>query len=322
MKICVIGGGAMGSIYGGLMSHTGQDVGLVDTWPEHVSAIQRDGLLLQTFGQALRIRISASAEPLVLGTADVALVLTNTYSTAAAAKTAARVLKPEGYALTLQNGVGNVECLVAELGAERVLAGVSFHSGAVRAPGQVAHTHRGATTIGELDGRDSPRLRQLHAALEAAGLLPETSNEVMAFVWSKWLHNCAINPICAALGIRVGEIPLTPGAVELQDKVMAELVAVLAAKQIRIPGADPIAAIRDFCRKKFNKPSMLQHVEAGKETEIDALNGAAVRLGRELGIATPYNEALTWMVKGVAAQSALRQHGPVRDYAALERAAG
>ncbi len=321
MKIYVIGSGAMGSLYGGLLHRSGADVTLVDIWREHVEAINRHGLRLEGISGDLNLGLKATVEPRESGIADVVFIQVNTYSTLAAAQTAKKLLKDSGHAITFQNGAGNVETLCEVLGKPRVVGGLSYHSAAVAGPGQVMHTHRGPTWLGELDGSTTPRLRALADMLEKAGLQPTMVDNIMSFIWTKFVHNSAINPVCAALDLRVGEIPRTPGADELQTKVIEEAIAVLKAKGIELADPDPVKTIKEFCKAKFNKPSMLQHMQAGKETEIDSLNGTIARLGRELGIPTPYNEALTWVVKGMSAHRRLTMHGPPIDYDALEKEA-
>lgn len=321
MRIFVIGAGAMGSTYGGLLHHAGYDVTLVDVWPEHVAAVQRHGLLLDGVSGEHRLRVRIIPEPDAAGVADVVFIQVNTYCTEAAAATASRLLKDSGYAVTFQNGVGNIETLVKALGRERVVGGLSYHSAAMIGPGHARHTHRGPTWLGELDGSRTPRLQALSTALEAAGLQPTIVDDILSFIYTKLILNSAINPICAAMGIRVGEIPRTPGADALQTRVIQEALAVLSAKGIKLAEADIMGSIKEHCRAKFNKPSMLQHMEQGKQTEIDSLNGAIARMGRELGIPAPYNEALTWMVSGINAQRRAVMHGPPLDYEALEREA-
>jgi 2-dehydropantoate 2-reductase len=321
MKIYVIGSGAMGSLYGGLLQRAGIDVTLVDIWREHVEAINRNGLHLEGISGDLKLGLKATVEPKESGAADVVFVQVNTYATREAAQTAKRVLKDSGFAITFQNGAGNVETLCEVLGKARVVGGLSYHSAAVSGPGHVMHTHRGPTWLGELDGGTSPRAQGLADLLERAGLQPTIVDDIMSFIWTKFIHNSAINPICATLGLRVGEIPRTPGADELQTKIIEEAIAVLKAKGIKLADSDPMKTIKSFCKAKFNKPSMLQHMEAGKQTEIDSLNGTIVRLGRELGVPTPYNEALTWVVKAMNTHRRLTMHGPPIDYDALEKEA-
>jgi 2-dehydropantoate 2-reductase len=318
MRIAVIGAGAMGSLYGGLLARAGADVTLLDTWPAHVDAIGRDGLRLDGLGGDRRIEVAAAHPSAAAARIQVALVLTSAGATGEAAATAARVLEPDGYALTLQNGIGNVEALAAVLGEGRVLGGLSYHSAEVIGPGHVRHTHAGPTWLGELDGRRTPRVEALRDLLAEAGFAPVIVDDVRGYIWNKFVHNCAINALAAAAGLRVGEIPRHPEADLFQTRVVEETLAVVRARGIDLPDPDPLSSIKAFCRTKFNKPSMLQHVEQGKLTEIDALNGAVVREGRRLGIPTPFNEALTLLVTALARQRQATLHGPPVDYDRLE----
>ena len=187
MRYCVIGAGAMGSLYGGRLSRAGHDVTLLDTWANHVTAINESGLILETPDATWTVPVHAADGPRGVGPVDVAIVFVDANSTASAADAAAAVLAPDGFALTLQNGIGNVETLTAVLGRERVLAGLSYHSAAVRGPGHVAQTHVGPTWMGECDGADSARLKALHDEFEAAGLKPVVVADIVAFIWDKWI---------------------------------------------------------------------------------------------------------------------------------------
>lgn len=318
---CVIGAGAMGGLYGGRLARAGYDVTLVDTWREHVDAINGAGLVLEDAEGSHCIDVAAVADPAGIQGVDVAIVFVDANSTGAAGAVAARVLAPEGVALTLQNGIGNIEALTGALGDERVMAGLSYSSAAVAGPGHVLHTHAGPTWLGERGGGRSERLTTLCDAFERAGLDPVQVDDVVAHIWNKWVLNCAINALCAATGLRQGEIPRTDAVDAFQDRILDETLAVVAARGITLSDPDVRATIKAQCWKKFNKPSMLQHVEAGKRTEIDALNGAVVRLGRECGVATPYNDALTSLIKGLEKARRQALHGPAIDYQALEREA-
>jgi 2-dehydropantoate 2-reductase len=320
--IVVIGAGAMGSLYGSLLAPLAQVV-IVDEWAEQVAAIRAQGLTLTGIGGVLRPALQAMSyndAAALAGRADIAISV-NAGGSAAAAEIAGVVLKSEGYLLTLQNGIGNIEAYAAVLGTGRVLAGLSYHSGAIRGFGVIEHTHKGPTWIGELDRHRTARLAALEALLEQAGGQPHIVDDVVGYVWTKFIHNCAINAVCAVAGIRVGEIPTTPGADVMQTKIIEEALAVVKARGVSLADEDPMTAIKAFCRIKFNKPSMLQHMEASRETEIDALNGAVVRLGAELGVPTPYNEAITWMVKSMQHHRIKLLAEPDIDYEALEKQA-
>jgi 2-dehydropantoate 2-reductase len=318
MRFCVIGAGSMGSLYGGLLARGGFDVTLIDVWQEHVDAIRQDGLHLDGITGDLRIPMRATSRPADVPPVDCAIILTDANSTRDAAETARRVLGPTGFALTLQNGIGNVEALDEALGTGRVMGGTSNHSAAIQGPGHVTHTHAAPTWIGELDGRSTARLRETEQALSKAGFTPLVVDNVLAHIWNKFVLNCGINAISAVTGLRLGELVRTPPVDELQTHVIEEVLAVVRAKGVALTDPDPMRTIKDHCWKKYNKPSTLQHVEQGKRTEIDALNGALVREARRLGIPTPYNDALTLLLKGVEKHHAQTVRGPAIDYGRLE----
>jgi 2-dehydropantoate 2-reductase len=245
-------------------------------------------------------------------------MFTDTNSTGTAAQTAAEVLKPQGFAITFQNGIGNIETLQQVLGRERVLGGSSMCSAAMGGPGHSILTHVAVNTIGETDGSDSERLRTIKSLLESAGFTVKTDHAIMAKIWSKFVLNCCINALCATSGLRQGELARLPELDAFQSRIIDEVLAVTAAKGITLPDPDIRTAIKNQCWRKFSKPSMLQHVEAGKKTEIDALNGALVREAQALGIATPYNESLVALLKGRELHQQRAIHQPDLDYAAWE----
>jgi 2-dehydropantoate 2-reductase len=317
MRITVVGAGAMGGSYGGLLASAGHEVSLIDTWEAHVDAINRAGLRVDGILGEHRVRVPAATGP-IGDRAALAIVFVDANNTAAAAATAAEVLAPDGFAMTFQNGIGNVEKLQAALGRERVLGGSSMCSAASRGPGHVALTHLGKTTIGETDGALRPRTEALAEALNGAGFETEIAPDVMAVIWEKFALNCCINAIAATTGLRAGEIARLPELDAFQDRIVAEVMAVTAAKGIRLPTPDLPAKIKAHCRRKFNKPSMLQHVEAGRRTEIDALNAALLREAEVLGVAAPYNEALVALLKGRELHQRRKIHEPDLDYEAWE----
>ena len=318
MRIYMIGSGAMGGVYGGLLFRSGCDVTLVDVREEHIGVIQRDGLTIEGVRGRHVVRVPALIGHAGLAPADLAIIFTDTNATAQAAEIARTVLKPEGFALTLQNGIGNVETLVAALGEKRVVAGVTMNSGAHPGPGRVAYTNAGLTQIGELDGSRSARIEQIAKMLSAAEIPTEVVDDAMANIWGKFVLNCAINALTAVSGLRSGEIYRTPEMSAFQDRIIDEILLVVERKGIRLPEADPRKKIKAHCRVRYNKPSMMQHVEQGRRTEIDSLNGALVREGKALGLALPYNESLVALVKGVEKSRMQQLHEPPRDYAALE----
>jgi 2-dehydropantoate 2-reductase len=318
MRIYMIGAGAMGGVYGGLLARTGRDVTLIDTRRDHVEAIGRDGLKIEGVRGDHVVRLPARASHAGLPPGDMAIVFTDANSTSDAARSAARILKPDGFALTLQNGIGNVEALIESLGRPRVIAGVSMNSAANPAPGRVAYTNAGMTSIGELDGADTVRIRRVAEMLNEASIETEIVPDPMSYIWGKFVLNCGINALTAVTGLRSGEMYRTPEVNALQDRVIDEVLAVVARKGVRLSESDPRRKIKEHCKVRYNKPSMMQHIEQGRRTEIDALNGALVREAKALGIAVPYNEAIVAIVKGLEKSRRQLLHEPAKDYAMLE----
>ena len=321
MRIYMIGAGAMGGVFGGLLRRAGADVTLIDPRREHIEKIRSEGLQLEGVRGTHQIRLPVHESGANLSPCDLAVVFTDANSTREAARAARTLLAADGFALTLQNGIGNVETLVEELGARRVIAGVSMNSAANPAPGRVAYTNSGMTSLGELDGQDSERARNVVKLLNRAEIPAETVADPMAWIWGKFVHNCSVNALAAITGLRGGEICRNAAVSALQDKVMEEIMMVVRKKGIRLPEADPIKKIKDHCRKRYNKPSMMQHIEQGRRTEIDALNGALLREAKALGLSLPLNEVIVAVVKGLEQSRAQLLHEPPRDYKKLEEAA-
>jgi len=321
VRIAVIGAGAMGSVFGVRLQSTGAAVTLFDINAAHVEAIQARGLTLGDASGERSVAIPATGHSADIADADLALVLVDSNATASIAALVAKALKSDGLALTLQNGIGNVETLAAALGAQRVIAGSTLNSATFVGPGHVRHTNVGPTVIGLPEGPPTERVRGLAARLSEAGFPTVVSDNVMGHVWAKFVLNCAINPLCALTGLRAGEIARHPPTARLLERLLDEVLAVAAAKGIRLPDPDLRRQVLDHAFERYNRPSMLQHVESGRRTEIEALNGALVREARALGIAVPCNEAIWAVVSGVDARHARERIAPHLDEAALEAAA-
>ena len=319
MRVAVLGAGAMGAIFGSAFHRAGAEVVFFDNRPDVIDAIRSNGLVLEGALGATTTRFFATNVAAELGTVDLALVLVDSTSTAAVADAAAGRLGEHGCALTLQNGIGNWEKIATRLGGERVLAGSTYNSGAGLGPGRARHTNLGPTIIGETNCPPSERAREIARLLQTAGLLVEVTDNVQGHIWSKFVHNCAINPISAVTRLRPGEIARTKAAAGLLDQILDEILAVVAAAGIRLPEADPREHIRDHCWERYNRPSMLQHLESGRVTEIDALNGALVDLARTLGVPVPVNQAIVRMVKALEVSTG--QRAAQLDEPALEQLA-
>ena len=322
MRFCVVGAGAMGGVYGLSLIDAGYEVDFLDVNLDHIKSVKKDGFRLSGIGgqRVQKVNISAHENDFV-NSADVVLFHAHTTGTKSTANSVATVLKPDGWVITLQNGIGNIEALSAVLGEERVVGGISYHSAALEGLGHVSHTNDGTTFIGELNGAISKRVKDLAEAFKKASLSPEITADILGVIWGKFVVNCGINPLCAVTGLRSGEIARNNAAAEMQTKILEEIMAVVEAKGIKLPNNDMITYVKRLTRARYNKPSMQQHIEAGRLTEIDALNGALVSEAKSLNISVPFKEALVNLVK--AREFAMQQAfmDPKVDYEELERLA-
>jgi 2-dehydropantoate 2-reductase len=321
VRIAVIGAGAMGSVFGIRLQSTGAAVTLFDINEPHIAAIRTRGLTVDDASGEQLIAIPATHRIVEIADADLALVFVDSNATASVAPLVPKLLAKDGLALTLQNGIGNVEVLAAAVGADRLIAGSTLNSAAFIGAAHVRHTHVGPTVIGPAEGPVTERVRALAARLSAAGLPTVVSDNPMGHVWAKFVLNCAINPVCALTGLRPGEIARHPPTAHLLEQLLDEALNVAAAKGIRFPDPDLRTQVLDHAFERYNRPSMLQHVQSARTTEIEALNGALVREAGNLGIPAPHNEAIWAAVSGIDARHARERLMPHLDEAPLEAAA-
>ncbi|GAB1475264.1 2-dehydropantoate 2-reductase [Bacillota bacterium] len=299
MKIAVIGAGAMGCLYGAKLSALEEnEVYLVDIWKEHIDAINKKGLFMEEKDRLLefkRLKGVEGAED--AGICDLALIFVKSTLTGEAVRANREVFGPETLVLTLQNGLGNVELMEAELGRENIIAGTTAHGATMLGPGRMRHAGSGKTIIGELTGIKSPRLEAISALFSRADLETEISDNVLGLIWDKLLVNVGINPLTALTELQNGEIINFPELDAIMEAAVEEARAVALAKGIKLHYEDPVAHTRDVCRATAeNKSSMLQDILNKKQTEIQMINGAVCREGEGAGIATPVNSVLTNLI--------------------------
>jgi 2-dehydropantoate 2-reductase len=242
---------------------------------------------------------------------DWAIVCVNGYNTREAAEAVRGMLAGEGCVLTLQNGLGNLEVLTEVVGEGRIVGGLTFHSADLQAPGEVRHTNKGPTYLGELDRSKTPRLEMIRSVMERAGMQPQVEDDIIATIWGKFVLNCSINPLCAIADLRPGHIREVEAFDEFQSKIIEEVLVLIEAKGVVLADPDPLATIKAYSAKKFHRVSMQQHLLRERPTEIDSLNGYVARESERLGLKAPYNDALTRIIKGRQYQpEGAREHIP------------
>jgi 2-dehydropantoate 2-reductase len=301
----------MGGVFGGRLAEAGNEVWLVDVWREHVDALNRDGLYLEAPDGTRTIPVKATTEIAAAGTPDLVLVFVKGADTPAAAEAAGALAGPDTLFLTLQNGLGHRETIAAVVGEDKVIAGISFVGANLLGPGKVRQTSGAESLVGETAGPVTPRIERLVSLLREAGLPARASDNIQGEIWGKLMVNAIGNATCAVTGYTVGELIDFECSREWVRLVGEETAAVAHAQGIRLPFPDPAQRMYDNCRTSGRaKPSMLQDIEKGRWTEVDYINGAVVRAGERAGVPTPYNQALTLLVKMLEA----RQHGEERVY--------
>lgn len=245
-------------------------------------------------GRAEIVEVDRTRSPLRGSEApvDVAVICTKTFGTAWAAEQAASILAPEGIALTIQNGLGNEETIAQRVGPGRAAAGVIYVGAALRPDGSLFATGPGRVELGT-----DPRLDGLAAALADGGMTVTRVADPRLAVWKKVLVNAAMNPTTAVFRITNGELAVHAAGAPLADGIAREVARVAAASGAAIAEDEGVASWRAIAATLgANRSSMLQDVEAGRRTEVDAINGAVARAGERVGIDAPLNRAFALLV--------------------------
>jgi 2-dehydropantoate 2-reductase len=298
MKFAVMGAGAVGCYYGGMVARAGHEVVLIGR-AAHVDAVRRDGLRLQAQAFDERVQVRADTEVAAAAGADVVLCCVKSPDTESAARALRPHLAPGTLVLSLQNGVDNAERLRAVL-AQEVLPAVVYVATEMAGPGHVRHHGRGELVIGP-----SARSAALADVFGAAGVPVQVSDNVAGALWAKLILNCAYNALSAIARQPYGPLVQGAGVAAVMRDVVDEALAVARAEGVTLSG-DMHEAVRGLAgTMPAQLSSTAQDLLRGKPTEIDHLNGLVVRRGEARGVATPVNRALWALVKLIEA-------GPVR----------
>ena len=300
MRVCVVGCGAVGSLFAAnLATLADVEVLAYDLDREHVAAINADGLRLSGAGEVVG-GVRATSDAAELPGCDFGVVATKSMHTAAAIAATAHAFR-DGSVCSVQNGVGNEEEIAAHV--ERVIRGTTFPAGRVVAPGHVHWDVKGDTTIGPFEPRPAPMeaVERLAEACTRAGMPTKAVRDARGPQWQKLIFNAATNPIGALTGLTHGRVCEEPALRRVVSALVDEGKAVAAAQGIELD-ADPEELIDHAARPEVaydHKASMLQDVEARRPTEIAYLNGGIARYGRQHGVPTPLNDAVAALVQGL-----------------------
>ena len=289
MRLAIVGCGSLGSLFAALLSpHV--DLAVLGHWPAQIAHLRASGLtLVRPDGRRSTHRFPVHNDPAQLPPSDLALVLVKSHQTARAAAEIQHFLAADGLALTLQNGLGNVEILSAVLGSNRVGQGITALGANVPAPGVVNFAGHGPTHLAR-SAANQAHVQELYSTLQAAGLETHLADDLRRLAWGKLAINAAINPLTALLRVPNGFLAGHDLARQLLFTAAAETAAVARALAIDLPYPDaPQRALAVAQATAANRSSMLQDVLRGAPTEIDAICGAVVHHGRQSNVPTPLN---------------------------------
>jgi len=295
-RMAVVGAGAVGGYFGGLLARAGAPVVMIGR-PAFVEAVKKDGLFLDTLHFQERVRVEASADLTAIRGAEIVLFCVKTTDNAVTARAIAPLLAPNALVLSFQNGVDNVEQL-RDAAAMEALPAVVYVAASVPEPGRVKHVGRGDLVFGP----KNEKTERLAGLFSRANVPSRISDNILGELWTKLVWNCALNAVSALGRAKYGQIARSADASRVVETVVHEVLAVARAADVHPPGLeDPKAAIAGAAKIATQMAEALsstaQDLIRGKRTEIDSLNGYVSRRGAELGVPTPVNHALYALVK-------------------------
>jgi 2-dehydropantoate 2-reductase len=292
-RVAVLGAGAVGCYFGGMLARAGAPVTLLGR-PEHVDAIQRDGLFMDSIHFRERVAVSATTDTAAARDAAIVLFCVKTLDTDDGARSLAPHLSPDAIVVSLQNCVDNMERILAASGIV-ALPSVVYVAAAMSAPGRIKHSGRGDLVLGPSPQDAAQRVANCFAR---AGVPCRISENIDGDLWAKLVWNCAGNAITALGRASYGQIARSESALQVFLAAANETMAVARAAGIRLPPVDLANANVKLVRDLGNATSSTaQDIQRGKRTEIDSLNGFVMRRGAELGVPTPVNSTLTALIK-------------------------
>jgi 2-dehydropantoate 2-reductase len=297
-KIAIVGTGAMGSVYAALFASAGYEVWAIDRWREHVDAMRTKGLRLEGASGDRTVRVNATEDPSDAGQCDLVILATKAMQVSDAAKSIAPLLKSDTPVLSIQNGLGGPETAAQVLGRDRVMVGVVGGFGAsMRCPGHAHHNGMELVRLGEFGGPITPRLKKVEQTWRRAGFRVKIFDDIDQLVWEKLVCNCSLSGPCAVSDMTTGELMADPDMARISAACATEAFDVARKKGVKLGFDDPVAYTREFASKiPQARPSVLLDLMAGRKSEIDVINGSIPRVGREVGLAAPVNEAITALV--------------------------
>jgi len=305
MKIVIIGPGAMGCLFAGLLTESGHEVWLLDKYPQRAKKLSQTGLHIEGIGGHRVVGLKVTSNPDDITTPrknrdrpDLVFVWVKAYDTLEAVKIVHPILAEHTQVISLQNGLGNLEAIAQMVNPEKIVGGITSHGATLIDAGHIKHAGKGDTIIGGMNKQIDDNLLKIANLLSEANIETKVSSDVEGTIWSKLIINAAINPLTAITRLKNGQLLESEETRRLLDLVAEESAKIVELAGVSLAYPDIKSKVYDVCEATAeNTSSMLQDILRGRRTEIDAINGAIVEKARELNIGAPINEMLTYLVK-------------------------
>lgn len=297
MRITIIGCGAMGSVYAGLLADAGNELIVVDPWQEHMDAISEAGLRVEGISGDRTVKIQAMTEP-DGQTADLVILAVKSAQVEAASIVAQKFMTDETDILTIQNGLGAADVVALNVGADRLIVGIASAFGSsFKGPGHVHHNGMEAIRMGGYSNIDPAKVENVAQVWREAGFNAEAVGDVIAMQWEKLICNVAYSGPCTLVGLTMGAVMDSKELGPISRAAAIEAWKVAKARGIGISVDDPVAHITAYGQTLYNaKPSVLLDYELKRKSEIDYINGAIPREAQKAGLTAPINETLTQLI--------------------------
>ncbi len=320
--IMIVGAGSVGGFFGAHLAKSNPHVSFL-LRPKTLAAVNARGLTVRSATGNFTVRPAAASDVRDLPKPDLIMVTVKAFDLEEVLSQIEPVLTERTVLLTLQNGIDTEDRVLARLQRDCVVGGVAFIYSKIAEPGVIDHYKKGAVAIGELMGQESERLLAIRDLFDSAGIPCQLSRDIRRSKWEKMCWNCVFNPLTVLINDRVAKALEHPEMLRVIHQIVEETAAVSAAVKVPLPSDMPERVVKWTQEIRDIHTSMYDDWKAGRPTEIDYLNGAIVRLGREFGIPTPVNEALTAMIKTITepektGRSVVRIEGAVVQPIALD----
>lgn len=303
MKIVIVGGGAIGRLFGSYLAMSKNEVTLLDIDNEVIGALQDDGIgvvgnEMDDPDMVTAVPVTAITDGKLITECDLVLLMVKSFSTRKAAESVAHLIGPNCPLLCVQTGLGNIEVMEQVVPREHILAGFTFMSGTALGGAKVRYGREGKTYIGELNGDITDRVQKIANVFEASGITTQVASRIIGRLWCKVIVFSAINPLSSLLKVPNGCLTGKMESITLMKRLLDEGKAVADANGIDLVYSDLYELLFDACQRSSNNlSSMLQDILNDRLTEIDAQNGAICRYAAIKGVPVPTHQTMVEMIK-------------------------